>query len=76
MNSLRRRNEIVIRGRWRKGTAWERGWGGIRIRCGEGQERWPDGHENEWKSATDGWGLGDIQSKCQRFWIREAPPNQ
>jgi len=27
---------------------------GLRIRCGEGQEGWPDGHENEWKSATDG----------------------
>ena len=26
---------------------------GFRIRCGEGQERWLDGHENEWKSATD-----------------------
>jgi hypothetical protein len=27
------------------------GW--FRIRCGEGQEICPDGHENEWKSATD-----------------------
>jgi hypothetical protein len=25
----------------------------FRIRCGEGQERWLDGHEYEWKSATD-----------------------
>lgn len=32
------------------------------IRCGEGQERWLNGHENEWKSATDRdeevWGGG------------------
>jgi hypothetical protein len=26
---------------------------GFRIRCGEGQERWLDGHENEWKSTAD-----------------------
>jgi hypothetical protein len=26
---------------------------GLRIRCGEGQERRLGGHENEWKSATD-----------------------
>jgi hypothetical protein len=25
---------------------------GFRIRCGEGQEGWPDGHENEWESAS------------------------
>jgi hypothetical protein len=31
----------------------ERGDGAFRIRCGEGQERWLDGHENEWKSVTD-----------------------
>ena len=23
------------------------------IRCGKGQERWPEGHENECKYATD-----------------------
>lgn len=28
-----------------------RGW--IGIRCGEGQEGWPDGHVNEWKSASN-----------------------
>ena len=27
--------------------------GGFRIRCGEVQKRGPDGHENEWKSATE-----------------------
>ena len=26
----------------------------FRLRYREGQERWPDGHENEWKSATGG----------------------
>ena len=32
----------------------ERGWGGqFIIRCSERQKRWPDGHENEWKSAPD-----------------------
>jgi hypothetical protein len=25
----------------------------FRIRCGEGQERQPDGNGNEWKYATD-----------------------
>lgn len=31
-----------------------KGMGGFRIRCGDGQEGWTDGHENEWKSATGG----------------------
>jgi hypothetical protein len=31
-----------------------RDWEGVRVRCGEGQGRITDGHENEWKSATDG----------------------
>lgn len=26
------------------------------IRSEEGQERWPDGHENEWKFSADGDG--------------------
>jgi hypothetical protein len=25
----------------------------LRIRCGEGQETWPDIHENEWKSTNE-----------------------
>jgi hypothetical protein len=32
------------------------GWTGegeVRMRCGEEQEGWLDGHKNEWKSATD-----------------------
>ena len=44
-----------------EGGNWEgvinmdgKGNGGFRVRCGEGQERWLDGHENEWKSAIDG----------------------
>jgi hypothetical protein len=39
--SFRRGNKIVIRGRWGKGTRWERGKEGewrFRIRYGEGQE--------------------------------------
>jgi hypothetical protein len=40
-------------GNW-VGEGLGRGLGGsFRIMCGEGQERWPDVHENEWKSATD-----------------------
>jgi len=31
-----------------KGGKW-----GFRISCGEGRERWLDGHENERKPATD-----------------------
>ena len=30
-----------------------RGVGGLRNRCGKGQEGCLDGHENEWKSVTD-----------------------
>jgi hypothetical protein len=37
--SLRRRNKIVIRDRWSEGAGW--GGDGVRIRYGEGQERWP-----------------------------------
>ena len=45
-------NKIVIRGRWREVTGWEREWiGSFKIRCGEEYERWPNDHENEWKSA-------------------------
>jgi hypothetical protein len=31
----------------------ERNGGGFSIRCEERQEKWPDGHENGWKSASD-----------------------
>jgi hypothetical protein len=36
-----------VRGYWEENE-------GFRIRCGECQERWLDGHENEWNSAIDG----------------------
>ena len=43
-------DKIALRGKWREGT-WKEGNGegdgGYRIRYGEGQERWLDGHENE-----------------------------
>lgn len=38
----------------------------FRIRYGEGQERWLDGHENEWKSATDGGG-GHLQDETETW---------
>jgi hypothetical protein len=54
--SLIRVNKIVIRCRWREETGWKQKWGGkckgFMIRYGEKQEGWPDGHENEWKSAA------------------------
>ena len=55
----------------RKGRGWV-----FRINCGKGQERWPDGHDNEWKSATDGGEVGGISMMRQRCGIREAPKNQ
>ena len=51
--------------------------GCFRIRCGEGQERWPDSHKNEWKSASDRDGeVRGISRTWQRPLIREAPKNQ
>jgi hypothetical protein len=38
---------MVLKGNWRNRT------GAFRVRCGEGQEGWLNGHENEWKSAND-----------------------
>ena len=46
--SLKRGNGIVVGGRWREGS-----WKGGEIRCGEGQEKCPDGHANVRKSTTD-----------------------
>lgn len=41
---------------------------GVQVRCGEGQERWPDKHENEWKSATGRWeGRGHLQDKTETW---------
>lgn len=42
-----------MKGENRVGEGMERVLGGVRIRYGKGQERWPDNHENEWKSVTD-----------------------
>ena len=58
-----------------------RRWGGkeagFRNRCGEGQERWLDGHENEWNSATvGGEKVVGISRMRQSLGIREAPKNQ
>ena len=50
----------------------ERGIEGFTIRYGQKQERWPDGHENEWKSATDVGQIGGISMKRQRLGIREV----
>lgn len=33
---------------------WGEEWEGSGSLRGEGQERWPNGHESEWKSAIDG----------------------
>jgi len=42
----------------------------------EGQKTWLDGHENEWKSATDGGGGGmHLQDKTLHG-AREVPKNQ
>ena len=44
------------------GKVMKMGTEGVRIRCWEEQERWPDGHENEWRSATDrGEELGNLK---------------
>jgi len=45
-------------------------------RSGVGRDK-RDGHENEWKSATDRGGeLGGISKNRQRPGIKEAPKNQ
>jgi transposase len=40
------------RGNW-VGEGTGRGMGIFRTRCEEGQERWPDAHENEWESTGE-----------------------
>ena len=55
----------------------ERGWGGqFIIRCSERQKRWPDVHENEWKSAPDYgeevWGLFRMRQRLYGS-IRKPP---
>jgi hypothetical protein len=49
---------------------------GFRIKCEEAQEKWPDAHENEWKSATNRMRRWDISRKRQRPGIKEVPKIQ
>jgi hypothetical protein len=54
--SLRMGNKIVIRGREMKETGKKQGWGGkwrVQDQVWEGQKRWLNFHDNEWKSSTD-----------------------
>jgi hypothetical protein len=55
-----------------EGGNW--GWGGVEN--GEEQERWPDGHENEWNLQRVGWRGGGISRTRQGPRIREVPKNQ
>jgi hypothetical protein len=41
--SLRSRNKIVVGGRWREGTGWERGWGA----------RWEWFQDQLWEKAKE-----------------------
>ena len=61
-----------------KGAIWEGGvWGGeceVQDKVSPGQERWLDGHENEWKSATDGSEeMKGISMTKQRPVVRRCP---
>jgi hypothetical protein len=50
------------------------GIGGFRIRCGERQDRWLDGLENEWKSSTGkGEEVGVTSGTTLRPRIWEVP---
>jgi hypothetical protein len=54
-----------------------RGLWGFSIGYREGQERWLDSRENEWKSATDGGEeVEGISRMRQRPRIRDVPKNQ
>jgi hypothetical protein len=53
---------------------------GFRFRFRERQERWPDGHENEWKSAINmGKNVGSISrtghTERERSGMMEEPKN-
>jgi len=59
-----------MEGGTREREGMERGMWGFSIRWGERQERCPDGHANEWKSATDGSGevcVGHLQDKTETW---------
>jgi hypothetical protein len=56
---------------------FQEGHGVFRIKCGQGQERWLDGHENEWNSVTDGGEEMVSISRTRHIpGIREMPKNQ
>ena len=45
--------------------------------CGDRQQGWPHGHENEWKPATDRHGeVRGLYRMRQSPGIKEAPKNQ
>jgi hypothetical protein len=59
-------------------VGWCEQWG-FRIRCGEGQESCLDGHENEWKSVTEGEFGGEVGGTSrtrQRPGIMQVSKNQ
>jgi hypothetical protein len=70
-----------MEGTGKKGL-WRGEWG-FRIRCGKEQDRWIDGHENEWNSASDRdfdwwwwwWWWGHLRMR-QSPGIRKVPMNQ
>lgn len=49
--------------------------GGVRIKFGKRQERWPEGQENEWKSAAGrvGGEMRVLSRKWQRPGMAESP---
>jgi hypothetical protein len=77
---LKRGDKIVIGIRWREGARWEGGWEGewgFMSRCGERQERGPEGQRarrmNRNLQLTVVWGILRI---CQRSVMVAAPRNQ
>jgi hypothetical protein len=68
--SLRRGEEIIMGGRGREGSRWDRGGRGrrgSRIRCGgRGQERSPEGQENKSQYVTLGSGRGEPSREYQK----------
>lgn len=47
------------------GEGIRRGVGGFWFQCGEGQGRWPVGHENEWKSSSEEGIKGYLQEEME-----------
>ena len=64
------------RGNW-VGEGMVRGIERVQNQVWEGPGRWPDGIENEYKSAADrGGGVEAIWRTCQKPGRGEAPKNQ